>query len=423
MGKFVHKAIKTPLRHRIKTESITWSCLSLVSALLEGGVLGIIVKNGFSEHVHLSLLNFAVAIVTGAPYFSNLLSVFWIKLSRGRDKAILITYLGFIFCFCAFLMSFVPFSAIGLLFFILLLIIARISWSGILTIRSTIWRVNYPRYIRGKVTAILATFAFIIMSLTAILIGSLLDWNFDLFRWIFMSLSILSLYGPYRYRQLNIRHQQKNLLNEEQSLEKSSFLSLLLLLKNNLHFRHYMIAMFILGSGNLMFMAPMIVYLNEHTSLLKLSQMLISTAIPLALIPLAVNRWAQLLDKHHILYFRSIHSWFFVASITCFLLAQVLTMTWFYFVGSFIYGIALAGGVIGWNLGHNDFVKKGNPIDYMVIHVTLTGVRGLFMPLIGIGLYQWLELRALSSGQWALLLPLTLSTIGSLYFTSLYRKQ
>jgi len=404
------------LKTRIRTEWSTWASLSIVSALLEGGVLGVIVKNGFAGQVSDIWLNFAVALVTGAPYFSNLLSFYWVGLSHGRSKAVLVSNLSLVFCLCALLMGLVPFSNVGLFFFVILLVFARICWSGVLTIRSIIWRVNYPRYIRGKVTAKLATLASLVMSVTAITVGWLLDQRFDLVHVIFIVLSVSSVFGAYQYRKLAVRHQDNAIKKEKLNQRKGSFISVFLLLKSNKPFGQYMLSMFILGSGNLMFMAPMIVYINEHTQLVKLEQILITTAMPLALIPLAVNTWAKLLDGNHIFYFRSIHSWVFVSALTIFLIAQITLLPILYYLASVLYGIAIAGGVIGWNLGHNDFVGKGNPLDYMAIHVTLTGVRGLLMPIIGISLYQYLESVESGLGRWALLLPLSMTTLGAILF-------
>ena len=108
-----------------------------------------------------------------------------------------------------------------------------------------------------------------------------------------------------------------------------------------------------------------------------------------------------------------------------------------FFVGSFVYGVAISGAVIGWNLGHNDFVNDGNreskkeeikepvknnPMDYMAVHVTLTGLRGLFMPIVGIFLYQWLEAQSAGQGKYALLLPLSLTTIGAILFVVFNRQ-
>lgn len=422
------------LATRIKVEWSTWASLAFVAALLEGGVLGVIIKNGFENQVSPWLLNLSVGIATGAPYFSNLLSFVWVKLSHGRSKACLVSNLAILFCLACLLMAFVPFSGQGLIAFLALIIIARVCWSGILTIRSNIWRANYPRHIRGKVTAKLATLSALLMSLTGIGAGWILDWQFDYFRWMFISFSALSLFGAYRYRFLAVRHQQKELQREVTQQSTRSLAAIFSVLKHNRSFAKYMLAMFILGSGNLMFIAPLIVFLNEHTSLGQLQQILITTAIPLGLIPVAVGWWAKLLDGNHIFQFRSIHSWAFVMALAAFLMAQLSAIDELFYLGAIIYGIAISGGVIGWNLGHNDFVSDGsktksterrdaeNPMDYMAVHVTLTGLRGLLMPLVGIALYQWLESHSLGLGKFALLLPLSMTSLGAILFVIFNRQ-
>ena len=395
---------------------------------MEGGVLGVIIKNGFQSQVSDWLLNIAVAIATGAPFFSNLLSFFWVRLSRGRSKARLVSNLAMLFCFCTFLMSFVSFTDTGLLFFLFVLIIARILWSGILTIRSNIWRANYPRHIRGKVTAKLATISALIMSTSGILVGWIIDWQFDYFRWVFIGFAGLAMFGAYRYRCLAVRHQQREIAREIKDENNPSLPKMFFLLRENKDFGKYMLAMFVLGSGNLMFMAPLIVYLNEQTNFAQLQQILITTAIPLALIPIAVRWWARLLDDNHIFHFRSIHSRGFVSALMVFLTAQLSGINELFFVGSIIYGVAISGAVIGWNLGHNDFVGKGlsdkneNPMDYMAVHVTLTGIRGLIMPLVGIAFYQWLETQSPGNGKYALIFPLSLTGLGATLFVIFNRQ-
>jgi len=429
---------KIDLAQRIKIEWTTWASLAFVAALMEGGVLGVIIKNGFQNQVPDWMLNIAVAVATGAPYFSNLLSFFWVKFSRGKSKAKLISNLAMVFCLASLSISFVSFTATGLVIFLVMLILARVVWSGILTIRSNIWRANYPRRIRGKVTAKLATLAALVMSLSGITVGYVLDWEFDYFRWVFVVFSVFSLVGSYRYRKLAVHRQQQEILSEQGEDKPRSLAKIFLLLNENKSFGKYMLAMFVLGSGNLMFMAPLIIYLNEYTSLLQLEQILITTAIPLALVPFAVRWWATLLDSNHIFHFRSIHSWGFVFALALFLTAQVTGFDWLFFVGSLIYGVAISGAVIGWNLGHNDFVngnrenpktgktstkEKDNPMDYMAVHVTLTGLRGLLMPIVGISLYQWLETHSPGQGKYALLLPLSLTTLGAVMFVVFNRQR
>ncbi|MDQ7050928.1 MAG: MFS transporter [Enterobacterales bacterium] len=418
---------KVSLKTRIHVEWNTWASLALVAALLEGSVIGIVIKNGFQGLVSDGWLNVSVAIATGAPFFANLLSFYWVSLSLGRSKARLVSNLAILFCISGLFMSVTPFTSLGLVIFLLIYITSRMLWSGILTIRSNIWRANYPRHIRGKVTAKLATLAAIIMSVTSIIAGWLLDWQFSYFRILFAIFAILSLWGAVQYRLLAVRHQQKEIERENKAEKKVSLKRMINLLKNNKAFAHYMLAMFLLGMGNLMFMAPLIIYFNEQTELLQLEQILLTTAIPLALIPIFVAWWARLLDRSHIFAFRSIHSWVFVVSLSLFATAQIVNFPHLFYLASFIYGFALAGGIIGWNLGHNDFVKQGNldskenPMDYMAIHVSLTGLRGLIAPVVGVSLYQWLESLSATSGRYALLLPLCLTMIGALLFVRFNR--
>ena len=114
------------LGSRIRFELPTWASLALVLALLEGSVIGLLIKNGFSGQVNDWLLNLAVAIAIGAPLYSNLLSFVWVKQSHGRNKAKLVSNLAVVCCLCAGAMSFTPFTPFGLIFLLSLLIICTI---------------------------------------------------------------------------------------------------------------------------------------------------------------------------------------------------------------------------------------------------------------------------------------------------------
>lgn len=414
---------KSKLATRIRDEIFTWVSLVLVMSILEGGFIGILIKNAFKGQVDDWMLNLAVGIAIGAPYYSNLISFIWVRLSHGRSKARLVSNLALICCVCAFLISFISFNAFGLFCLLILMTVARICWSGILTIRSNIWRANYPRHIRGKVTAKMSTIAAFLMALAALFAGWILDKQIQAFQWLYISFALLSVIGAFRYRLLSVRHQDKEIFREKNLTNNLSVKRMFALLKENKGFGKYMLSMFTLGSGNLMLMAPLIIYLNEYTELSKTSQVLITMAIPLALIPVAVGWWAKLLDGNHIFSFRALHSWFFVAAIALFFLAQVSGLDFIFFIGSVCYGLAISGGLIGWNLGHNDFVGKASPMEYMAVHVTLTGIRGLIAPLIGIVFYQWLESNQPGNGKFALLLPLTLSTSGGILFLYFNRQR
>ena len=57
----------------------------------------------------------------------------------------------------------------------------------------------------------------------------------------------------------------------------------------------------------------------------------------------------------------------------------------------------------------------------MALHVTLTGIRGLLAPPVGIALYHALEAWRPGAGAWSLVLPLVLVGAGSREFTAMRR--
>jgi hypothetical protein len=131
----------------------------------------------------------------------------------------------------------------------------------------------------------------------------------------------------------------------------------------------------------------------------------------------AVRAWGRLLDRHHIFSYRARHSWTIVISMCLFLAAVSLSQPLLLWPASMMLGAAMAGAQLGWNLGTNDFSGDADAGRYMAIHVTLTGLRGLLMPILGIVFYQWLLTTGVEqSASIALLLPLTLSTAGALRF-------
>jgi hypothetical protein len=79
-------------------------------------------------------------------------------------------------------------------------------------------------------------------------------------------------------------------------------------------------------------------------------------------------------------------------------------------------GLSTAGANLGWNLGHNDFASLGQAQHYMGVHVTLTGVRGLIAPSVGMLCYQLLEALRPGLGIAALALPLAMIIAGAIGF-------
>ncbi len=197
--------------------------------------------------------------------------------------------------------------------------------------------------------------------------------------------------------------------------------ALLGVVRENREFRQYMIGMMLLGSGSMMTIPMLVVLTKEHFDISRFGQVLITSSVVLLSLFLTIPAWAKFLDSRHIIDFRAVHSWNLVAASATFAAAAILGDPWMLYLGSALLGSTYAGGQLAWNLGHNDFTDDARSAQYMAVHVTLTGVRGLLAPILGIAFYQYLDSLRPGIAVYSMLLPLVLAVTSSLYFVHLYR--
>jgi len=410
----------------VPRELMSWSLLAVAMGGLEGGLLGVIVKNQFSEAVPAVWVNLAVAVVAGAASFTNLLSFFFAARAMGRGKVQMLARLMLVISACLFAMTLVPLSARGLLGFSLLTVLGMAAWSGILTIRSVVWRANYPRRWRGQVTARISQLAALLTASFSALVGVAIQAHGSAWRWLFPAAALSALAGSLVYRRSRVRRHGR-LMQAEQSHRASQGGRIRLrsiggILRSNRDFRNYMVGMMVFGSGNLMVVPMLVVLMNDQLGLERLTQVLITSSLPILLLCLSVRGWARVLDRHHIISYRALHSWTFVAANASFALAFIAGLPDLLWLGAVLLGLAWGGGHLGWNLGHNDFAADGDSSLYMATHVWLTGLRGLLMPLIGVAFILLLQSRWPGSGAYAMLLPLGLTLFGWGWFIRLHRE-
>lgn len=413
------------IRGHYRRELRAWSLLAIALGAVEGGVAGVLVKNGFAGHVPSLWLNTAVALVTGAPALANISSFFWANVSLGKDKIRFLLTVQITCLLGLVLIAVSPIDSLGLALLVTGAIGTRACWAGVTTVRTSVWRANYPRQIMARMTGRLVTAMALLMGLTSVVLGFALDYHPDAFRWLYPVLALVGLMGVASYRRMRVRH-QKRLLEGERALERQYTGAggpgrMIGVLRADPPFRRYMALMFLFGGGNLMVVAPLILILADQYGMSQLQQMLITSSIPLLMMPLAIPAWSRLLDKGHVVHYRARQSWAFVVTFAVLLAGSVTGETWLLWLGAAIYGIGKGGGVLGWNLGHHDFATPERAAQYMGTHVTLTGVRGLIAPLVGVWAYQWLESLEPGLGRWVIALPLLLSGTGAVGFVIMSR--
>jgi MFS family permease len=401
---------------------------------IEVGIIGVIAGKAFDANA------LVITTITATPAIANALTALWTHALTGRDRVRAVTLFQLIIAASLVSMALLPQGGAWVWALIGLMLIARFAMTGIYAARTDIWRSNFPRSERAKVTSRITVIISSVMSVTAIVIGSALDYADrshegvgSVFSAIFIACALISLLGAWsfshiRWRRgpLTMREEREPASDHEKRI--ASPLGMLHVLRSDRDFRRYMTAQFVIGVPNLAAIAPFIIATNERMNLGYTRSFILTTVLTLALPIVSMPLWARLLDRMHVIRFRVFHSWFFVAANVLMGVGIITESYTTLVIARAILGIAFGGGILAWNLGHHDFAPKRLARVYMGVHVTLTGIRGVFAPFLGTLLYAGGSLTlgtfaiALPAmGGWAFLALASISTWGALLFFQLNR--
>ncbi len=241
----------------------------------------------------------------------------------------------------------------------------------------------------------LATIQALVLAGISWAIGALMDWNQEAYHWAYPAAAVIGFLGTMVYSRVRMRGHAA-MLREERRMDETEDplrpsinpLQMIRLLRSDLGYLRFMICQFLLGTGNMMITAPLIIVLTSIYDMDYVQAIAIMTTIPILVMPLSIPFWSSFLDRVHIIRFRSVHSWVFV--VTTLILVISVGTGWLagLWIAAIIRGIAFGGGVLAWNLGHHDFSNVANSSSYMGVHVTLTGIRGLLAPFLGVLVYE-----------------------------------
>ena len=395
---------------------IPWSVLA---GVVEGQFASVVVSKSF----HGSPL--LIAIATATPVAAFISSLVWGMLCVGRPKIRLLTFFTAGTALCAGIAGAVPTSGVGAVWFIAQVAAAQVLAAGVVTVRSAVWRSNYPREVRGRITAGLQRVRFIVSVLTVLLAAAICDRDPMSYRYIFPVAAAVGLVAAWMTRRLHIRGERSMLERHGQPLpdgdlrrglaEPFSLTTLISpghvlgqmvrVLRNDRRFMLYCVAQFFVGVANLMTISIVAVAITRDLPFGETWGFWVSTALLVALPQLVVlgslERWGRLFDRLGVLRFRVINVALWTVSILMGMLATLVAvgldeLNPIYFpvaVGLFVlrsifYGLGRAGGALAWHLGHLHFARPEEAEIYMGIHVSFTGFRGLVAPLGGIWLWQ-----------------------------------
>jgi MFS family permease len=402
-----------------RREILPWSLGGFALGLVEGATAAVLVKRGFTGHADPEVLNFAVAFVSGSPAIANMTSFAWANLAHGRGKIRLLVTLLALFGLVVGLIGLSPRASTGLAVTVLSVISARVIWAGILTVRSSVWSSNYPRVVLAQVTGRIVIFTAMGMVIAAGLAGIILQTRPELSRWLYALAGAAGLLAAWLYRRMRVRQAfrlQRAELAASETSEVFSFRVMRQILRSDPEYRRFMTCLAFYGAGNLMIGAQLVILYSDHLHIPAAVQVGMLTIVPLLCIPLFTPMWARLFDAGHVIEFRARQCWVLIGAMSVVIAAVFTGTTWLLWAAAVLFGIATAGANLGWNLGHNDFASLGKVQQYMGVNVTLTGMRGLVAPPLGVMVYTGLERIHAGAGRYALMLPIAMTLTGAIGF-------
>lgn len=387
-------------------ELVTASTFPLAPAILESGVIGVLAKKAF----HVS--EFELATLMAAPMFANLTSFMWASLARGRHKVPFIAGFQTLVLTMLIVISFLPTVAPGPTLLVVSVIFTRCALAGVVTLRSTVWRQNYPQAYRAQITGRFTILASLIMAIGPLVGFYLQDLSPESFRWLYRAIALVAGVGVVSFARIRLRGERALLDYERQPTVKpqphgepghvyafepdgAEFRrhTVWSILREDHDYRWYMIWQFVGGMANLLgnfAFIRIVIQLTERMTYEYAVSILLTTTIPMAVAVMTIPIWARYLDSIHIARFRTRQSMFWIAAQLGTWLAAATGVLGLLALPRIIDGASRGGGILAWNLGHNDFADRHMVPLYMGIHVTLTGVRGFLAPYLAVTfLYGW----------------------------------
>jgi len=395
----------------------------LAAALAEGAFTGVVA----TKYFHASPL--LLAVITAAPMFGNVVALLWAELAKSRRMVPFVNMLQLgVVCSVAAvaLTRYLP-EVPGGWAFAGLIILARVLASGIITIRASIWRYNYPRQVRGQIIGRITMTATAVLATATFLGAFWLDRNPAAYVWLYPLAAALGVVGIWQFSGIRVRGEGKLLRAQRlgrqllytpsDSLAQSAETDLLnytpqaepkgphriwaavrrflgearQILRDDKRFRVYQWWQFMNGAAFMM-MVPPTVFLVSRDLTDPRKEYLLATIV-LQIIPMVTSivftqLWSPLFDRVHITVFRVAQGFVSTAAQLVLLAGAVTGQLWVIAVAQFVVGVSNAAGNLAWNLGHNDFAPPEKAANYMAVHVMLTGLRGFVAPFVGVMLFN-----------------------------------
>ena len=266
--------------------------------------------------------------------------------------------------------------------FVALVTISQLLNSAMRMGQSSLYRVMYPRHLRGRVLGRLTFWTYLTMVPTILVTGWLLDKSHEMYRILYPLGGACGLIGCYYYSLLHVPG-AKELPRRKRSL-RSSVRGVEKIIVSDRAYLLFQIAFFLSGSSFFMSTHVILLLVRERFGFGAFELALWLSVVPQLMLALGSPAWGRILDRIGIVRCRLSISVLMTAYLASYFGGIVAGLPILVCLGSILQGASNGGGQLTWALASSHFAPQAEDVPlYNGIHFVLNGIRGLVLPWVG----------------------------------------
>lgn len=271
--------------------------------------------------------------------------------------------------------------------FAMVIILAQSLRAPIISAQSAIFRTNYPSESRSYAMAIPMAIQFIAVAAYSRWSGTLFDHSEDYILPVFLAAGLFGVLGAWIFNGVPAKEAlspsplPEDIGNDRAHPRGFGLAEQFAVLFRNPGFFRYQLAYLFFGSGFVAISATLPLYLAEEFDASHMQATMAINTIPMLTTAITLPFWGRLIDRFNPLLMRAIING--IWSLTPLLLYFAVSVKGVY-AAQLIQGLVWSGSTLIWWLGVNYFAREHEVAGFMSIHQTLTGLRGIVTPFIGI---------------------------------------